>query len=548
MPTTFRGTHDVMRMPPSDAPDLRRRSATAAQTDITGSEQDSARNVKLRPKRAAARERSLPNPPMPRILIIEDEMSVAELTARRLESAGLTFAWERVENEPDFRDALMRTPDIILSDSEVPGFSGSTAFSIAARECPRTPFIFFAGDPPGRPAGHAVPEGASRYISRSDAAGLTEAVRNLLKARPKSKRSGEQRRLGPRAPEATGIAEYLLERREVLDRTLRQQDGSAMTSIMRRSPPLPAALIMFDSAAGRERFTKLLRNANIDIDVVDTADEALARLETQVHAVLFTDRIELVRNARQLHAGAATHIVLVGSGDVALKREAWRAGANDCVPIEPQGDEFWAHLTTARRIVSLAASLQLAISDNRILSTVDELTGCASRRFFEQEFPREVERATRLGRPLVLVMADIDHFKKINDQYGHRCGDEVLAEFGERLSHGLRLGQDWLARVGGEEFAVVLPETSHDEGLQISERLRERICAEPVHTDSGYVRMTASFGVCGLSKVRKHSGAVAESLIKAADAALYQSKRAGRDRVSGFAEVELQDAAQLPGR
>src|SRR4029453_4813533 len=117
---------------------------------------------------------------------------------------------------------------------------------------------------------------------------------------------------------------------------------------------------------------------------------------------------------------------------------------------------FLGALTTACRIVSLAASLQLALSDNRILSTVDELTGCGSRRFFEQEFPREVERATRLGRALALVMCDIDHFKKVNDGHGHQTGDEVLSEFGERLRVGLRLGQDWLARVGGEEFAIVL--------------------------------------------------------------------------------------------
>jgi diguanylate cyclase (GGDEF)-like protein len=369
-----------------------------------------------------------------------------------------------------------------------------------------------------------------------DASDLRRGSATTTQTESSSRRSIEQRRLGATAPEATGIAEYLLERREVLDRTLRQQDRSAMSSIMRRSPPLPVALVMFDSPPIRERFTKLLRNANIDIDVAEVADAALARLEKQVYAVLFTDRADLIRNARQLHAGAATHIVFVSGGDADVRREAWRAGANGCMPVEPQGEEFWAHLTTARRIVSLAASLQLALSDNRILSTVDELTSCGSRRFFEQEFPREVERATRLGRSLALVMVDIDHFKQINDRYGHRVGDQVLTGFGERLGHGLRLGQDWLARVGGEEFAVVLPETSQEEAQQISERLRERICAKAIHTDSGPVSVTASFGVCGLSEVREISGtAVAGSLIKAADSALYESKGAGRNRVSAFA-------------
>jgi diguanylate cyclase (GGDEF)-like protein len=175
----------------------------------------------------------------------------------------------------------------------------------------------------------------------------------------------------------------------------------------------------------------------------------------------------------------------------------------------------------------------LALSDNRILSTVDELTGCGSRRFFEQEFPREVERAMRLARRLALVMCDIDHFKQINDRHGHQIGDEVLSEFGERLRYELRLGQDWLARVGGEEFAVVLPETSHEEGMQIAERLREHTSGTGFRTAAGAIPVTASFGVCGLSMIRKSGGRVTEALIKAADAALYQSKGTGRNRVTG---------------
>ncbi len=311
-----------------------------------------------------------------------------------------------------------------------------------------------------------------------------------------------------------------------------------MSTIMRRTPPSPVALLMIDNPLVRERFGKLLRNANIDIDEANGVNDALVRLEQGIHAVMFTDRRDLVRNSRQLHAGAATHILFVGQGDDGADREALRAGANGCMSDEPGAEEFWAHLTTARRIVSLAASLQLALSDNRILSTVDELTGCGSRRFFEQEFPREVERATRLGRSLAVVMCDIDHFKKVNDGHGHQTGDEVLSEFGERLRYGLRLGQDWLARVGGEEFAIVLPETSDEEGLRIAERLRERIRATPFRTRSSAIRMTASYGVCALKGCKRNATGVADALIQAADSALYESKRAGRDRVTTAAPID----------
>ena len=349
--------------------------------------------------------------------------------------------------------------------------------------------------------------------------------------------------------DVTGTARYLLERRALLDRTLRVEDSSAMSRIMRRSPPIPVALVMIESQATRERFLKLLRNANIDVEEASTAAEALSSLEARVHALMFTDHLDLIRQARQLHAGAATHMVFIAR--VSESRSTLRAGANDCMPEEARGDEFWAQLTTARRIASLAASLQLALLDNRILSTIDELTRCASRRFFEQDFPREVERAARLRRPLALVMCDIDHFKLVNDSYGHDIGDEVLKDFADRLNEVLRHGTDWVARVGGEEFAVVLPEAPLPEAEAIALRLGERIRATPFEASAAQLRVTASFGLCSLSGTHHLSSGLHGMIIKAADEALYESKRSGRDRLTtkvfaGAAPEERQNPA--PGQ
>jgi two-component system cell cycle response regulator len=469
---------------------------------------------------------------MIRILLVEDDALAAEVTARVLQKAGVECACERVESEAGFRAALATTPDIILSDSNVPGFDGMAALSIARHECPSTPFVFVSGSPEEASVQRALNGGAAGYVSKADLTDLPTTVRSALDRAPESRRARDQRKGMSSPADASDTAEYLLERQAVLDRTLRQQDRSAMSNIMRRMPPSPLALTSIESRATRERYVKLLRNANIELEEAETTGEALARLEQRVHAVLFTDRLDLVRETRQLRAGAATHIVFVNGAGEAGYREALRAGANDCMPEEPRGEDFWTHLTTARRIVSLAASLQLALTDNRILSTIDELTRCGSRRFFEQQFPREVERAVRLGRPLALVTCDIDYFKRINDSHGHTAGDQVLGEFADRLTHGLRLGEDWVARIGGEEFSVVLPETAHAEAQAVAERLRERIAATPFATSSLSLPVTASFGVCGLHCKGGDTAGLAEAIVMAADAALYESKRGGRNRVT----------------
>lgn len=344
----------------------------------------------------------------------------------------------------------------------------------------------------------------------------------------------------------SGTAAYLLERRAMLDRTLRVENASAMSTIMRRCPPIPVALVMIESQTVRTRFAKLLRNANIDIEEAPSTTAALAKLEARIHALLFTDQLDLIREARQLHAGAATHMVLIARRGALDARAALRAGANDCMPDEARGEEFWAQLTTARRIASLAASLQLALSDNRILSTIDELTRCASRRFFEREFPREVERAVRLGRPLALVTCDIDHFKAINDSHGHPSGDEVLEEFATRLNHVLRQGEDWVARIGGEEFAVVLPETTEVEAQLIAERMCEQIRATPFHTTTAALSVTASFGLCSLDALKGDARELPEAIVKAADRALYESKRAGRNRLTTAAAAAPTSESPVP--
>ena len=470
---------------------------------------------------------------MIRVLVIEDDAAAAESSCRMLKQAGLACSSERVESEVAFRQALGRSPDVILSDSNVPGFDGLSALAIAQAECPGTPFVFVSGNSDPAAPKVARARGASGFVPKADLTRLADVVSSVLDDKKKGVHGhGPERRRTEAGADASSTATYLIERQAILDRALSREDQSALSNVLRRHPPVPVALLVLRSEDVRERFVKWLLNANIEVEPVDSTTEALANLEARTHALLFTDRLDLVQSLRQLHAGSATHVVFVDIDGTVGAREALRRGANDCMPAEAGGEEFWAHLTTARRIASLSAALQLAMTDNRILSAVDELTRCGSRRFFEHEFPREVERAVRLRRPLSLLMCDIDHFKTVNDSHGHEIGDQVLREFAARLTHGLRLGEDWVARIGGEEFAVVLPEVAIPKALLVARRLRERVSLTPCQTDAGPLRVTVSLGISGFSPHRGDQDISPRILVRAADAALYESKRAGRNRVT----------------
>jgi len=164
----------------------------------------------------------------------------------------------------------------------------------------------------------------------------------------------------------------------------------------------------------------------------------------------------------------------------------------------------------------------------RLLATTDALTGVANRGHFMQRAAAELERARRYGRPLSMVMLDIDYFKQINDRYGHSAGDEAIRAL-TAASVGLVRQQDLVGRLGGEEFGILMPETDHEAARRLAERLRVRIAELDVPLrGEETVRMTASFGVSALSPTQDN----VDDLLARADRALYVSKRNGRNRVS----------------
>ena len=157
----------------------------------------------------------------------------------------------------------------------------------------------------------------------------------------------------------------------------------------------------------------------------------------------------------------------------------------------------------------------------------DALTGLHNRRYMEGHLRTLVEEAASTGRPLSVMVADIDFFKKVNDTYGHDGGDNVLREFAARLKRNTR-GIDLACRMGGEEFVVIMPETEMERAQQVAERLRAMIAAEPFKINTTTLAsVTASVGVATLEGPEE----TPETIFKRADNALYAAKREGRNRV-----------------
>jgi diguanylate cyclase (GGDEF)-like protein len=170
------------------------------------------------------------------------------------------------------------------------------------------------------------------------------------------------------------------------------------------------------------------------------------------------------------------------------------------------------------------------------LATTDGLTGLLNHRTFQGRLDEHLAQAQRYGKRLSLILCDIDHFKAVNDTYGHPVGDVVLKGVARTLAREART-TDLVARYGGEEFAVVMPETDAAGALAIAERIRERIAALSFDTGQGPLAVTLSLGVATFPD----DGAKKAALVERADACLYEAKRGGRNR-------SVSSAARAPAR
>ena len=188
----------------------------------------------------------------------------------------------------------------------------------------------------------------------------------------------------------------------------------------------------------------------------------------------------------------------------------------------------------------LRARVRATLRTRRLLdllsrkAMIDGLTGLWNRAYFEQHLDIEVAKARRAGQAVACIMADLDHFKSVNDRYGHPAGDAVLAQVAQLLVEGCR-EQDIVCRYGGEEFAVILPSTTEQKAQEIAERLRAAIALHSGKYNGVRISVTCSFGVADVHQIPP-------SLVELADQALYLAKKGGRNRVAGLKQPPAEAA------
>jgi two-component system cell cycle response regulator len=308
--------------------------------------------------------------------------------------------------------------------------------------------------------------------------------------------------------------------------------GSAGELEIRRS----VVLIVEDSAAHRAELRRALETSPEISEIVE-ATNGLAGLKTllsrPLDAVLCDIELpsldgERLLAAKQLRAEIADIPILFVSAnrDPGRKARLLERGASDILekPFHPA--ELLARICVHLRLRQLRNELREKNVQLERLSTGDALTGLANRRFADLFLQREVERARRHGQPFSILLADIDHFKKVNDVHGHGVGDEALRHVAALLALRTR-ATDACARWGGEEFLMGLVHVPAKGALTFAERQRAAIAAAPLPLPGGALELTISIGIATFVS----DDTSPESLVAAADRALYQAKRAGRNRV-----------------
>jgi two-component system cell cycle response regulator len=452
-----------------------------------------------------------------RVLVVDDVIANVRLLEARLSAE--YFEVITATNGPEALDICARNQcDIVLLDVMMPGMDG---FEVCRRlkANPRTAYlpvimITALDETSDRVAG--LDAGADDFLTKpvSDVA-LVTRVKSLVRLKTLTDELMMR---------ATTSSEIGLD--EAMDTVRLGGEGGRI-------------LLVEDQPATVNSVKKALGSLNT-IDHESDPQEALFRAADGDYDLaivsLGLDQIDGLRLCSQIRSLDRTRslpiLVIVGPDDNQRLLRGLDLGVNDYLarPIEP--NEALARVRTQIRRKRFGDRLRDSMQMTMEMAITDGLTGLHNRRYLERHLAALVLQAMARSKPLSVLVLDIDHFKTINDTYGHAAGDDVLREFSRRLRKAVR-GIDLACRFGGEEFVIAMPDTDAALALLVGERLRQKIAGEPFQVaDSGEpLIVTVSIGVSSL--VGTEDGP--KALLKRADEALYRAKRDGRNRVAAAA-------------
>jgi diguanylate cyclase (GGDEF)-like protein len=296
-----------------------------------------------------------------------------------------------------------------------------------------------------------------------------------------------------------------------------------------------SVLVIDDDPDQLELIRYSLKKEEFDVILSDSATRSLELLREQSPDIILLDimmpeigGLEMLQHIRQDEKTARIPVIMISAlDDTPHVVQGLQEGANDYVTKPINFPVLVARMKTHIRIGHLLKRLETQTHVLSQLAAFDELTGSYNRRAMNQILDLELNRSRRYGHFISILMMDIDHFKKVNDEYGHLTGDQVLREFTSKVNDLLRTN-DTLCRYGGEEFLAILPETAEENAVKVGQRICSSVCNEPFIINDIPIYITVSIGAISHSPQTEITLA---ELLEQADQALYKAKKMGRNRV-----------------
>jgi two-component system cell cycle response regulator len=448
-----------------------------------------------------------------RVLVVDDILSNVKLL-----EAKLSAEYFEVATAFNGMDALAsmeeHEPDIVLLDVMMPGMDG---FEVCRRikSNPKTahiPVVMVTALDQSSDRVAGLDAGADDFLTKPvDDAALFARVRSLVRLKMMTDEL--------RMRETTGQSMGLIDPATTLN----------------EPKPTGRILIIEDRPESVAWFQTALEASN-EITAADSFEEAMVRVRGGDFDLIVVslglrsfDGLRLCSQLRSLpEARNVPILVLVSDGDRRKLTQALEMGVNDYLTRPVDKNELIARVRTQLRKKRYQDRLRHNVQLSLEMAITDQLTGLHNRRYMSRHLDTLIAGAGKSGRPIAFLIFDIDHFKRVNDTYGHDIGDEVLREFASRVAANVR-GIDLACRYGGEEFVVVMPDTEMDFACTVAERLRKSVETTPfaISREPGELNVTISIGIAA----SLGDDDTAAALLHRADQALYRAKSGGRNQV-----------------